>query len=115
MGILSIVASLVKGIAWTKIAGAVVEYAPGLYRLSQERCQPAVSPLAAEADNELQERLVRLEKLLLEQEELIRARVATIEQLEKRCQELANGLFLLKVTAGVLALTCIILLAVLFT
>ena len=114
MGMASVFASLVKGITWTKVASMALEYGPDIYRKAMERFQCPPAPAGAPEDPELQERLARLEKLLLEQEEIIRGEAARNELLEKRCQELEGTLLVLKVVAGLLTLGCIVLLAVLF-
>lgn len=114
MGMASVFASLVKGITWTKVASMALEYGPDIYRKAMERFQCPPAPAGPPEDPELQERLARLEKLLLEQEEIIRGEAARNELLEKRCQELERLLLVLKVVAGLLTLGCIVLLAVLF-
>lgn len=114
MGISSIISSLVKGITWSKVASVAMEYGPELYRKAMERFQAETTPVASVEEIELQERLARLEKLLLEQEEVIRAQTVKNDRLEKRCLQLDSSLMTLKVTAGVLTLGCVVLLALLF-
>ena len=114
MGIASFFVSLVKGITWAQVANVAMEYGPEFYRQARERFQPEES-LAAVAENiELQERIARLEKLLLEQEGIIREQAAKTGLLEKRCIALESQLLVLKVTAGALTLGCVGLLAILF-
>jgi hypothetical protein len=113
MGIASVFSSLVKGVAWSKVASMAIEYAPELYRKALERFQSETPPAAA-AESELRERLARLEKLLLEQEDVIRTQAATNGALEKRCLAQEKSLLALKITSGILAFGCIILLAVIF-
>jgi hypothetical protein len=114
MGIASIFSSFVKGIAWTKVANVAMEYGPELYRKAMERIQPEASSGAVAEYAELQERVARLEKLLLEQEEIIREQATNNILLEKRCIAQASQLLVLKVTAGALTLGCVILLAIVF-
>lgn len=108
------ISSLLKGITWTSVAGMALEYGPGLYRKAMERFQPATPPVACAEPTELLERVARLEKLLLEQEGVIREQQAKNASLEKDRLELASQLLMFKIIAGVLTLGCIILLAVLF-
>lgn len=114
MGISSVFSSLVKGITWAKVANVAMEYGPEFYRKAIERFQPEASPAAGAEYAELQERVARLEKLLLEQEEVIRELAAKNGLLEKRCTAQESQLLILKVTAGALTLGCIVLLAILF-
>jgi len=114
MGISSVFATLLKELTWSKVANVAMEYGPELYRKAVERLQPETSPAAEAAATELQERVARLEKLLLEQEEIIREQAAKHELLIQKSQSLENSLLVLKVTAGGLTLGCIVLLAVLF-
>jgi hypothetical protein len=114
MGIASVFSSLVKGITWAKVANLAMEYGPDFYRKATERFQPA-EPAVSEAEyTGLQERITRLEKLLLEQEAVIREQAAKNGLLEKRCAVQDSQLLLLKVTAGALTLGCVVLLAILF-
>jgi hypothetical protein len=91
-----------------------MEYGPELYRKTVERCGRETGPSAGADRDELQQRVERLEKLLLEQEEIIKAAVAKHDLMEKRCQELEGQLTLFRIVAAALALGCIILLAILF-
>jgi len=115
MGFSSIFASLVKGITWTQVASMAMEYGPELYRKAMERLQPETAPAVDAEFIELQDRTARLEKLLLEQEGLIREQVTKNGLLEKRCLAQESQLLALKITVGALTLGCVILLAVLFT
>jgi hypothetical protein len=114
MGISALFSSLVKGVPWTKVAGMAMEYGPELYRKALGRFQQEAPPRDADTTVELQERLTRLEALLLEQEALLREQVAKNDQLEKRCISLESSLLQFQIIAGALALGCIVLLAVLF-
>jgi len=114
MGILSIFSSLAKGITWAKVASVAMEYGPELYRRAMERFQPETPPAAEAEYIELQDRVTRLEKLLLEQEEIIREQTTKNGLLEKRCHSQESRLLALKVAAGVLTVGCVILLTVLF-
>jgi hypothetical protein len=104
----------VKGITWTKVASVAMEYGPEFYRKARERFQPEESLEAVAENIELQEKIARLEKLLLEQEGIIREQAAKTGLLEKRCLALERQIVLLQVTAGVLTLGCVVLLAILF-
>ncbi len=114
MGISSMFSSLVKGITWAKVASMAIEYAPELYCKAMERHHAETPAVAIAEATALQERLARLEILLLEQEDLIREQTAKNGLLEKRCLALENSLLALKISAGVLTLCCIILLAIIF-
>jgi hypothetical protein len=111
MGLSSLLSSLVKGLTWTQVAGLAMEYGPELCRKAMERFQPVGSEVAAAEEHELKERLARLEKLLLEQEGIIRKETAKAELLEERCLALEGRLQRLKIVAGLLATACLILLA----
>lgn len=108
------IATLLKGITWAKLASLAIEHGPGLYRQARERFQTDTLPVASAAEAELLDRVARLEKLLLEQEMVIREQTARKELIEKSCQSLESQLLVFRVAVGVLALGVIILLAVLF-
>ena len=114
MGIASVFSSLVKSITWAKVANVAMEFGPEFYRRAMERCQPAEPPVSEAEYTGLQERIARLEKLLLEQEAVIREQAAKNGLLEQRCTVQESQLLLLKVAAGALTLGCIVMLAILF-
>lgn len=114
MGISAVITTALKGLSWQKIAGLAMTYGPGLYRQAWERFHRTDgSPAESRAEVELQERIVRLEKLLLEQEELIRGQAARNEQLEAACLQLESRLNRVKVICAVLAAIAILLIVML--
>ena len=105
MGISSIMGALLKNVSWGRIADMAMEYAPGLYRKAMERFQNEGEPAAAPtADKELLERVARLEKLLLEQEGVIRDQVTKNNLLTEKCTALEGRLLIFKVGSGLLLL-----------
>ena len=111
MGISLILGTVLKNVSWEKIARMAMEYGPELYRQAKERFQhegenAAESPV----ETELQERIVRLEKLLLEQETVIREQAAKNISLDERCALLESRLLIFKVSSGILFLAVLIML-----
>ena len=96
MGILS---SLLKYVSWGQIASLAMEYGPQLLKQAREKLDAAAHPTAAET--ELRERIERLEKLLLEQENVISEQKARSELLEENCRILEAQLGLWKIVTGV--------------
>lgn len=109
MGISSILGTLLKNVSWDRIASMAMEHAPEIYRKARERFQSEGAPV----ETELHERIVRLEKLLLEQETVIRDQAAKNIGLQERCALLERRLFTFKIISAALflaALTMIVLL-----
>lgn len=114
MGIKSFISTLAKGGIWAKVATMAIEHGPELYRKAMEHYQRTTVAPAEVKEVELQQRVARLEELLLEQEAVIRGEVAKRELAEQKCLLLESEVTWLRVIAGVLGLGCIILLAILF-
>lgn len=115
MGIKSFFSTIAKGGIWAKVATMAIEHGPELYRKAMEHYQRATGVTPADVKEvELQQRVARLEELLLEQEAVIRGEVAKRELAEQKCLLLEREITWLRVIAGVLGLGCIILLAILF-
>jgi len=108
MGIFS---SLVKVVSWGKVASLAMEYGPLLFKqvkLRMQQVEGLPQPVAAEI--ELNERLGRLEKLLLEQERVISGQAAKNSLLEEQCRKLEAQLGSLKiVTAFSVGITLLLL------
>lgn len=115
MGMASLLSSLVKGVTWSKLAGLAAEYGPELYRQALERWPRQATPAAVAEVVDLQARVARLEELLLEQEGIIREQKRANELLAQQCQSLERSLFRSQVVAVLLALGCIVLLAIQFS
>ena len=114
MGISSILGAVLKNVSWEKIARMAMEYGPELYRQAKERFQNETEPAAETAvETELQERIVRLEKLLLEQETVIRDQAAKNIGLQEQCAALERRLFIFKISCGTLLSTALIMLVLL--
>jgi len=104
MGIPAFIATALKGIAWGKVAGLAIEYGPALYRSALERLRrDETSPAEKEEEAALHERIARLEKLLVEQEAVIREQVTRNVQLEEACLKLEGRVNRLRVVSAVLA------------
>jgi len=114
MGISSILAAVLKHVSWGKMASMAMEYAPGLYRKARERFQGDGGPAACSSvEAELQERIVRLEKLLLEQETVIREQAAKNIGLQGECAALESRLYIFQVSSAALFIAATIMLALL--
>lgn len=115
MGIPTVIRGVLKGVAWGKVAGLVMEYGPELYRQACERFRrDGVTPELTEAEAELHERIDRLEKLLVEQEGVIRAQVTRNEQLEEACLRLEGRVNRMRIVSAVLAGVSLLLAVLLF-
>jgi uncharacterized coiled-coil protein SlyX len=114
MGLSALLSGALKGVSWQKIAGLAVTYGPEIYRQACERLgksgQPAAPP---QAEIDLQERIDRLEQLLVEQEEVIRELVARNERLEETCLQLAGQVKKFRVVCASLAGITLVLAGVL--
>lgn len=108
MGIATFIASALKGVAWGKVAGLALEYGPELYRRACERLNKEdLLPGQTEEEIELRQRIERLEKLLVEQEEVIRGQVARNEQLQDACLKIEERLNRFRIVCAVLAVIAI--------
>lgn len=104
MGIAAVIGAVLKNVSWGKVASLAMEYAPGLYQQAKERFKREEEPAeASPVETELQERISRLEKLLLEQEAVIREQVAKNELLEESCRQLEGRVNLFRIIAVILA------------
>jgi hypothetical protein len=112
MGIGSILATTLKNLPWRTITIAAMERAPELFQQAREYFQKPGDPQISEAavKAELQERIARLEALLLQQEGLLREQAAQNTLLQERCTLLESRLFSCKIVSGVLFAAAIILL-----
>lgn len=114
MGLSAVFTSALKGLSWQKIAGLAMAYGPELYRQARGHFPTGDGPPApSPAEVELEERVARLEKLLLEQEELIKAQSTRNEQLEAVCLQLEHRLNRVKIICAVLTGVAIILVVML--
>lgn len=115
MGMTAVIGKALKGVAWGKVAGLAMEYGPVLYRAVLERLgrdeQRREQELAEESAQH--ERLERLERLLVEQEAVIREQKARNEQLEAACRKLEGRLNRCRIAAAVLSGVSILLAAML--
>lgn len=114
MAIVSILKSALKSLPWKSIATTALEHAPDLYQKARKHFQKGGdqgSPPSAEA--ELNERITRLESLLLEQEALIREQKEKSAMLVDRCKILEARLFSFKIVSVLLFVAAMILLALL--
>jgi len=102
MGIGAVLGSILKGISWAKVASVAMEYAPDLYRQAKERFQQSEPAAESAVETELHDRISRLEKLLLEQEDVIREHTAKAARLEEICNSLESRLLTFKVISGTL-------------
>lgn len=110
MGISSIIASTLKGVSWQKIAGLAMEYGPEFYRQARGRSRKENrQPEGHRVESALQERIGQLERLLVEQEELIGKQAAEIERLQGGCLRLEGRLKWCKIATATLAATAILL------
>jgi len=109
MGIATFIASALKGVAWGKVAGLAMEYGPELYRMAcgRLRKEDDLPPEPTEEENELRQRIDRLEKLLVEQEEVIRGQVARNEQLQDACLKLEGQMNRFRIVSAILAVIAI--------
>lgn len=115
MGITSILATTLKKLPWRTIAIVAMERAPELFQKARERFQKPIEQQVSEApvDTELQERIARLEALLLQQDGLIREQAAQSTLLQDRCVLLESRLFRCKIVSGVLFVAAMTLLVLL--
>ena len=113
MGVASFIKSLAKGLSWSQMAVLALEHGPEIYDKIMERFRSPVTEAAAAEEQELKERVARLEALLLEQEELIRREAEKGRLLEERCQSLEQRLSQLKVVAVLLAGASLVMLILL--
>jgi hypothetical protein len=115
MGITSLLAAALKNLPWRTIAISALERAPELFQIARDRFQKPEAQHDSEAATaaELQARIARLEKLLLEQEGLIREQSAQRTLLEDRCTALEARLSSFKIISGGLLVGVLILLALL--
>jgi hypothetical protein len=114
MGISTLFSTLLKQFAWDKIADFAVKNGPELIRKAKEKFRSEDSlhePTAEEM--ELLERISRLEKLLFEQEEVIRDQVAKNEQLEQKGEALQARLNLFMVITAVSVTASLVMLVML--
>jgi hypothetical protein len=112
MGFSAVITAALKGLTWQRIASMAMEYGPVFYRQAREHLNKGDGPAApSRAEAELEERIARLEKLLLEQDELIRGQAARNEQLEEACLRLESRLTTAKIACAVLACIALILTA----
>ena len=110
MGITSILETVLKNVSWGKIASVAMEYAPDLYRKARERFLNEDEPAAeSPVETELQGRIARLDKLLLEQESVIREQAAKNALLTEKCASLAGRLLIFQVGSGILLLALLTL------
>lgn len=114
MGIGSILGSALKSLPWNRIAVAAMEQAPELFQKAKERFMKSGEPaVETAAETELQDRIAKLEALLLEREGLIREQSAKRVVLEERCAGLEARLLRFKIISGILFATALVLLALL--
>ncbi len=110
MGIATLITSALKGVSWQKIAGLALEYGPDFYRQARERVGKDDGETVVQgAEVELQARVDRLEKLLVEQEEIIRTQAAEGERLKEACLRLEERLKLFRIATAALAATSLLL------
>lgn len=112
MGITAFIARALKGVAWGKVAGLAMEYGPALYKTARERLtrdEPRMETDRTAAETALHGRIERLEKLLVEQEGVIREQAARNGQLEETCLKLAGRIRGLRIVSAALAGVSIIL------
>jgi hypothetical protein len=115
MGIPTFLAAVLKRVSWQKVAGLAMEYGPELYRKTRERLLKGdLPPEQLPAEVALRERIDQLERLLVEQEEVIRAQVARNEQLEDACLKLEGRMNRFRIVSAVLAGISILLAVMLF-
>lgn len=104
MGITAVISAALKNVSWGKVASLAMEYAPELYQQAKDRFRREEEPVTASpVETELQERISRLEKLLVEQEDVIREQAAKNELLEENCRLLEGRVNLFKIIAVILA------------
>lgn len=115
MGIGSVLATALKSLPWRTLALTALERAPELFQKARECFQkPDAQQICAPAvDAGLQERIARLEGLLLEQEGLLREQAAQCSLLEERSAALESRLASCKIVIGVLFVAAMILLLLL--
>ena len=110
MGLSTLITSALKGVSWQKIAGLALEYGPDFYRQARERFGKGDQETEGqEAEAELQARVDRLEKLLVEQEEIIRNQAAEGERLKEACLKLEERLKLFRFATVALAAVALLL------
>jgi len=110
MGLAGLFTSALKDAPWQKIATMAMEYAPEIYRRASEMLRRDVAgPQREQAEAELKARVESLEKLLLEQEEIIRGQEERCAQLSDACLQLESRLRNFRIICAVLAVSCVIL------
>lgn len=110
MGFPAVITAALKGLTWQRVASLAMEYGPLFYHQARERLHKGDGPAApSPAEVELEERIARLEKLLVEQDELIRGQAARNEQLEEACLRLESRLTTAKIVCALLACIAIVL------
>ncbi len=98
MGIFS---SVLKYVSWGKIATLAMEYGPELVRQVRGRFKSEDVASAIAPAPELNERISRLEKLLLEQEQIIIEQKKRNSMLEENYRTLESQFGLLKVVTAI--------------
>lgn len=111
MGLAGIFKAALKDAPWQKIATMAMEYGPEICRRASEMLHRDVAgPQREQAEAELKARVESLEKLLLEQEEIIRGQKERCDQLSDACLQLENRLRNFRMICVLLAVSCAILL-----
>lgn len=106
------IALILKSLPWKSIATTAMEHAPVLYEKAKKHFSKGGDPATPPpAEVELNDRIVRLETLLLEQETLIRQQNEKAALLEENCANLEARLFSFKIVSGLLFAVAMILLA----
>lgn len=113
MGLVSILGSTLKNLPWRTIATTAMDHAPELYRKAREHFGKNNTSAVSATEIELNDRIARLEALLLEQDALIRQQQVKCDKLEKDCITLEGRLFSFKIVSGILFFAAMILLALL--
>jgi predicted ribosome quality control (RQC) complex YloA/Tae2 family protein len=98
----------------TLFSTLIKQLAPELFRKAKERFRSEEPPQEPDAEEmQLLERISRLEKLLLEQEEVIRDQVAKNEQLEQKGEALQARLNLFVGITVVLVISSLVMIVML--
>ncbi len=111
MGLTAFIAQALKGVAWGKVAGLAIEYGPALYKTARERLRRDEhgEPDEAAVETALRERVEQLERLLVEQEGVIREQAARNGRLEETCLKLEKMVTRMRIVGAVLAGVSILL------